>query len=91
MKTSNGRYPQSSESLGKVVGFQDNLAGAFAGAEERPEFAVLGCAALPQQVNVAPTPNGFRRLGLQVTIQFLRIVRVCLRDACICTCLYREI
>ena len=80
MKTPYGRITQSSESLGKVVGFQDNLTGAFTGAEERPKFSVLTRVATFQQVKVSSTPHVFRSFGLQITFQLRRIVRVCLRD-----------
>ena len=80
MESSYGRITQSSESLGKVVGFQDNLAGTFAGAKKRPKFSMLAGVVTWQQANVSSTPNGFRNFGLQVRFQLRRIVPVGLRD-----------
>ena len=63
------------------MGFQDNLAGTLAGAEERPKFPMLAGVVTWQQDNVSSTPNGFRSFGLQVRFQLRRIVPVGLRDA----------
>ena len=56
--------------------FKNNLAGTFAGAEDRPEISVLAWDVTCQQVDIPPSRNGFRGFGLQVLFQLLRIVRV---------------
>ena len=61
--------------------FQDNLGGTFAGTEERPRFSLSAFVVTCQQVNVPPTPDGFRGFRFQVAFQLFWIDRVCLRDA----------